>query len=554
MSNHDSEQRLYQEALSGKLSRRDLLKRAILLGLSPAVASYLAACAMPAPQATAPGGERAADSAPSGPRAGGTSVWAAESDPVSMNPITNSNFSSTQGFEHCYESLVGYDSDLNLVPALAERWETPDDTTYIFHLRRGVKWHDGSDFSADDVKYTFDIVLDPEGPAIWRNNFDAVESVEVVDSHTVKFTTRRPFPPLLGAFAILRSSAIIKRGAMEETNLDNEINGTGPYKLVRYLPQDVIELERNPDYWGNPLPYLEKVSFKILTEEDARVAGLRAGSIDYALLTPLGEQRLRNEQNLNIMSGPRVFLYVFVFNMLREPWSDVRVRQAISMAVDRDELIEKALFGTGTIAGPMPTGFGNWFVPPAELREKWYTPNLERARQLLDEAGVPEGQELDLLVAPFGGSDFYTNAAVVLKDQLEKIGITVNIRQVEVGVFVQEASLDGNWNYDMNINAFSPRHDPDGFVWARFYSENTFAVGYKNERVDELLVEARSTIDQAQRKALYDEAQRILLDESPMIWVGSDNIIEAVQNYVKGYTQSPFTRRDWGLKHTWLDK
>lgn len=553
MSERDSEERLFEEARSGKLSRRDLLKRALMLGMSPAVASFLAACAVPTTEAPASGEEPAVDSAPSGPRAGGSSVWAAESDPVSLNPITNSNFSSTQGFEHCYESLVAYDSDLNLVPALAESWETPDETTYIFNLRRGVKWHDGSDFTAEDVKYTFDIVLDPEGPAIWRNNFDAVTSVEIIDDHTVKFTTSAPFPPLLGAFAILRSSAIIKKGAMEETNLDNEINGTGPYKLIRYVPQDVIELERNPDYWGAPLPYLDSVSFKILTEEDARVAGLRAGSIDYALLTPLGEQRLRNEENLTVMSGPRVFLYVFIFNMLREPWSDVRVRQAISLAVNRDELIEKTLFGTGSIAGPMPTGFGDWYVPTDELREKWYTPDLERARQLLSEAGVPDGQEMDLLVAPFGGSDFYTNAAVVLKDQLAQIGIVVNIRQVEVGVFVQDASPDGNWNYDMNINAFSPRHDPDGFLWARFYSENTFAVGYSNERVDELLLEARTTIDQAQRKALYDEAQRILLDEAPMLWVGSDNIIEATQNYVKDYTQSPFTRRDWGLKHTWLD-
>jgi peptide/nickel transport system substrate-binding protein len=518
----------------------------------PAVLGLLAACAAPVAVPASEGA--AAPVGETGPRAGGESVWAAESDPVALNPITNSNFASTQGFEHCYESLTAYDSQLNIVPALAESWEQPDDLTYIFHLRRGVKWHDGSDFTAADVKYTFDIVLDPEGPAIWRSNFDQVESVEVIDDHTVQFTTKAPFPPLLGAFAILRSSAIIKQGAMESMNLDSEIIGTGPYKLVRYVPQDVIELEKFEDYWGAPRPYIDKVSFKILVEEDTRVAALRAGSVDYAFLTALGEQRLAGDPNIVLLKGPRTFLYVFIFNMQREPWNDVRVRQAISLATDRDELIEKALSGAGSISGPIPTGFGDWYIPTEELRDRWYTNDLDQARALLQEAGVAEGQVLDLLVTDFGGSGFYTGAAVVFKEQLARIGIDVQIRQVEQGVFIQEASPDGNFNYDMNINAFSPRHDPDGFVWARFYSQNPYAVGYKNERMDELLPAARSTLDREQRLALYREAQEILLDESPMIWVAVDNIVEGIQPYLKGYEQSPFTRRSWSLQHSWLDK
>jgi peptide/nickel transport system substrate-binding protein len=143
---------------------------------------------------------------------------------------------------------------------------------------------------------------------------------------------------------------------------------------------------------------------------------------------------------------------------------------------------------------------------------------------------------------------------VVWKEQLARIGIDVQIRQVEQGVFIQEASPDGNFNYDVNINAFSPRHDPDGFVWARFYSENPYAVGYHNERMDEILPAARSELDLEQRHALYREAQEILLDESPMIWVAVDNIVEALQPYVKGYEQSPFTRRSWSLQHSWLEK
>lgn len=552
MNGQDSHQRLQEDLRNQRISRRELFRRAALLGLGlPAVAQLLAACVTPA---AAPAASSDAASTASGPKAGGASIWAAESDPVALNPITNSNFASTQGFEHCYESLTAYDADLNIVPSLAESWEQPDDLTYIFHLRQGVKWHDGSDFSAEDVKYTFDIVLNPDGPAVWRNNFDQVAAVEIIDPYTVKFTTKAPFPPLLGAFAILRSSAIIKKGAMETMNLDSEIVGTGPYKLIQYIPQDVIELEKFADYWGAPLPYLDKVTFKILVDEDTRIAALRAGQVDYAFLTALGEQRLAGDQNLVLLKGPRTFLFVFVFNMLREPWSDVRVRQAISLATNRDELIEKALSGAGGISGPIPTGFGDWFIPVEELREKYYKEDLEKAKALLQEAGVSEGQKMDLLVTDFGGSGFYTGAGVVWKEQLARIGIDVQIRLVEQGVYIQEASPDGNWNYDVGINAFSPRHDPDGFVWARFFSENTYAVGYKNARMDEILPAARAELDSAKRHALYREAQEILLNESPMIWVAVDNIVEGLQPYVKDYKQSAFTRRSWSLKQVWLDK
>lgn len=551
MARLDPEQQLIEDALFGRISRRQLLKRAAALGMGLAALERLlplhapAAFAAPAPApAATPAGR---------PKPGGASVWASESDPVSMNPITNSAFQSTQGFEHSYESLTGYDSRMRVIPALAERWETPDDTTFIFHLRRGVKWHDGTDFTADDVKYTFDVVLDPRGPAIWRTNFDQVDRVEVVDRNTVRFLTKTPFPPLLGAFAILRSSAIIKRGAMEG-NLATQIVGTGPYRMLEYVPKSHVELVKNADYWGKPLPHIDRVTFKVLEEEDARVAGLRSRTLDYAFLTPVGEQRLRNQRNIVLTKSPRIFLFVFVPNMLRKPWSDVRVRQAINLTIDRQEMIDKALSGSGTISGPIATGFGNWFISPDELKRRWYRKDLDKAKRLLAEAGVREGQEMDFLVTPFGGAGFYTSAAVVLKDQLTKIGINVKIRQVETGVFIREASPAGNFNYDMQANAFTPRHDPDGFLWARFYSKNPFAAGYNNPKVDDLLLRARTTVDPAARKFMYDEVQRRLLEELPMFWIAVDNIVEGTQNYLKGYSQSPFTRRDFGLKNAWLDK
>jgi peptide/nickel transport system substrate-binding protein len=484
------------------------------------------------------------------PRAGGSSVWAAETDPVHLNPITNSNFSSTQGFEHCYESLTAFDSSLNIVPALAERWEIPNPTTYLFHLRRGVKFHDGSELGAEDVKYTFDIVLDPKGPAVWRGNFDQVEKVEVVDRHTVRFTTKAPFPPLLGAMAILRSSAIIPRGAMEKGKLETQVVGTGPYKLVEYVSKSHLKLRKNPDYWAKPLPYIDEVTFRILEEEDARIAGLRGGSLDYAFLTPEGVQRLRGEKSIVITSRPRTYLYAFVINRQRKPWSDVRVRQALSLACDRKEIVEKVFSGGATVAGPIPYGFGDWHLAAEELASR-YRPDIGRARALLKEAGVPEGQAVDLLVTPFNQN--FPGLAVVFAEQLKKIGLAAKIRQVEQGVFLKEVAPP-TFNYDIQANAYTARHDPDGYVYNGLHSKTPNAAGYSNPRLDEMLVKARTTIDVGLRKSLYRDIQRLLLDDAPNVWLCNDNVTEGLQSYVRGYTQSAYTYRGWGLKHAWLDR
>jgi peptide/nickel transport system substrate-binding protein len=518
------------------LSRRQWLASAAALGIATVAAR-------PEPAwAQLPGGS---------PKPGGTSVWAAETDPVALNPITNSNFSSTQGFEHCYESLTAFDAKAQIVPALAERWDTPNPTTYVFHLRPGVRFHDGSEFTAEDVKYTFDIVLDPKGPAFWRGNFDQVDKVDVVDRHTVRFVTKAPFPPLLGALAILRSSAIIPKGAMEKLKLETQVVGTGPYRLVEYVPKSHVKLRKNADYWGKPLPYLDEVTFRILEEEDARVAGLRAGSLDYGFLTPEGIQRLRGDARIVVTSRPRTYLYAFVINRQRKPWSDPRARQALSLATDRQEIIEKVFSGGATMAGPIPFGFGDWYLTAEELQAKWYKPDLAKARALLKEAGVPDGHTIDLLVTPFNQN--FPGLAVVFADQLKRIGLNATIRQVEQGVFLKEVQPP-TFNYDIQANAYTARHDPDGYVYNGFHSQTRNAAGYANPKVDELLTRARTTIDRAQRKAMYREIQQALLDDAPNVWIGNDNVTEGLQRYVKGYEQSPYTYRAWGLKHAWLDK
>jgi peptide/nickel transport system substrate-binding protein len=545
MAKVDTVQQLKVALGAGRISRREFARRAGMLGVSSsAIAAFLGGRA---------GGVAAAPARQDQPVAGGTTVWAAESDPVSLDPIVDSGFAATQAFEHSYESLTGYDSQLNIVPALAESWEQPDDLTTIFHLRQGVKWHDGSDFTAEDVKYTFDFVIDQDGPAGWRANFNQVKQIEIVDPATVKFVTDTPFPGLLGALAILRSSMVLKQGAIESTDLKTTLNGTGPYKLVEYVPKDFIRYEKNPDFWGAPLPYIDEVTFKILEDEESRIAGLRGGTLDYALLSPDGQLRLEGEDGITITSAPRCYLYILQCNPRRPQWYHPSVRKALALAIDRNEISDKVFSGGLHISGPIPQGFGDWWLPEDELTSTWYTNDLEQARALLAEGGIAEGTELDFVVTAF--NQYFPGLAVVVADQLKRIGIEVKIRQLETGVFITETSEEGGFNFDMQPNAFTPRHDPDGFLY-RFHSAqmtNAYdGVTLKSPELDALLDAGRTTIDHTARKESYDAAQRLLLDLAPMVWIGNDSVIEGVRDRVQGYTQSPFTRRDWGLKHAWL--
>jgi peptide/nickel transport system substrate-binding protein len=208
---------------------------------------------------------------PGTPKRGGTLIAAQEVDPVSLDPHTNSNFSALQGYEQIYESLTGYDEKTNLVPALAERWEiTNGGKTYTFHLRPNVKFHNGQTMTAEDVKYSVERILDPKTASPWRNWLDPIKDMKIVDAGTIQMHLDAPYPALLGSFAGMRASAIIPKGLAERENLKIKAVGTGPFKLVEYVPQDHITYARNPDYWDKPLPYLDGLVLKVLTEENAR--------------------------------------------------------------------------------------------------------------------------------------------------------------------------------------------------------------------------------------------------------------------------------------------
>ncbi len=510
------------------------LTRRQVLGFGAGGAAWLAA--------------RRADSAQARPRQGGHLVVAQELDPISLDNHTTANYSSVQAVEHIIESLTQFDDKMSVGPALAESWKIPDPVTYLFTLRKGVAWHDGSEFTADDVVAWWERIADPATAAPYKSWFVAIDRVQAVDKHTLKMTLKNPFGPLLASFAALRGSGIIPKAlAQERKNLGARAVGTGPFKLSRFVPYDHLHYVRNEKYWDTGLPHVNEMTFKVMVEEDARVAALRAGQIHYAYLTGEGAARLKEERNVTVLRSPKAWLVIHVMNSTRKPFSDKRVRQAISLAVDRQEVLQKAVFGEGSLSGPVPTGHTDWYIPVDKLP---YKQDPARAKQLLAEAGYPNGFETTIKASPQYPE--FVNASVVLQSQLKRIGINAKIIQLEWGQFIKETFTQRPMDYDMKVTAWTFYPDPHHYLYNWWHSKSPSNQDFKNADLDAILEKAMASTDRDERKRLYFQAQQILLDEAPQIIWYTGNNVEAVRNEVKGYFQS-YTGRRIAFKRTWLE-
>ncbi len=311
---------------AARLSRRGLLAGGLALGGGIVGARALASGGLVVPAWAATSGQ---------PRRGGTLVVGQDVDPVSLDPHTNSNFSALIGYEHIYESLTGYDEKTSIVPALAEKWEISNGgKTYVFRLRADVKFHNGQTMTAEDVKYSIDRVIDPKTASPWRSWFDSIQQIKVVEPLTVQINLKEPYPGLLGSFAGMRASGIMPRGLADRENLKIKAIGTGPFKLIEFVPQDHITYARHQDYWDKPLPYLDGMTFKILTEENTRLAALRAGQIQHTPITAQGEAQLKGAPGITVLRSPNAWVSLHYINVSRKPLNDARVRKAIRMAVD----------------------------------------------------------------------------------------------------------------------------------------------------------------------------------------------------------------------------
>jgi len=479
---------------------------------------------------------------------GGTLV-AAWANPVGLDPHATSAYFSYQTLQQVLDTLVDFDDDQNLVPALAESYSVSDDgLLWTFELRDDVKFSNGRPFTADDVKYTYDRMLDPETASgnAWR--LGAVESIDVVDDYTVTFTLGSPNTGFLGKLASGAPVGIIAHESVEDGTIDTAPIGTGPFRIADYQPGTLVLLERNEHHWrsdenGTQLPYLDTIEMRIIPDDSVKRSALVSGDVDWSLTVPpqsLDELDARDDVVIDRSAAPAYF-YIGV-NTEREPLGDVRVRQAISYALDRGQITEAATFGTGVpTQDPIPS-VSAWAYDYAP-----YEQDLDKARALLAEAGVADGFEMTIM--PTTEYDETIRSAQVIQAQLAPLGIDVNIDTRE---WADWLDTQGQGNFDTFVCSWNVLLDPDDFYYAQHKTGEVFNfTGYSNPTVDELLAEGRLVSDFGERYEIYEQVNRQIVDAAVYIYLYNPGNIQAYRNNVHGYT----ARGDQTIRfvRTWLD-
>jgi peptide/nickel transport system substrate-binding protein len=555
----------HKKARAGKeevaISRREFLKGAAVVG-GVAVASVVVAACSPAPT-TAPAANTPAAAAATpvpaataqaSPKKGGVLTWGLDVAFGNLIPFGNISQGQVNGTEMLYDSLVEWDKDLLVKPALAETWETPDDKTWIWHLRKGVKWHDGTEVTADDVKYSIELQKTPPAPGIVTSYYPKIASVDVVDKYTAKFNMTGPDPTVLGYLAWSRFSRIIPKGFYDKSNPLTTGIGTGPFKLKEYVDNDREVMDRNPDFWKPGKPYLDGLTYKILTDETARVAALRAGQIDGCIVTADTARSLKNDPNITIYKGPTSSPKVLQFTLKGDgkPWNKKEVRQAMSKAINRQEIIDKVFSGEALLTGPVPPGYGDWFIKPEELAAGPFKLDIDGAKKLMATAGYPNGFEITLnaISAPA----FYTNIAEIVKEHLKQIGITVKVVPEELAVIAKRVG-DGTFDFlatGRGMRADVTQHIVD-FGRPDQGSAKFWFPGWKNDELSKTFEQLAINLDQPSRHTQARRIQDLILEEAPHIYLVQDYAFHAVRNYVKGDYVS-FTTFLVPLREVWLDK
>jgi len=472
-----------------------------------------------------------------------TLTIASGTDIENMNIHVVTSSPSFSVLEHIYESLFQMTPEGELVPVLAESIEAVEETVYVVKLREGITFTDGEPFNAEAAKANIEWVLDPENGAAFAFLLQVGGedvAVEVIDEYTLQMTTAIPFAPLPahlshGAFAMV-SPALLAEGA--DAMASNAI-GTGPYMLETWDRAEQVVLTRNDNYWGDA-PEIGSLVFKVVPEAGARIIEVQSGTVDVAVRIPPADiAQLEADPNVNIEITPGLRTIYIFFNVTQPPFDDVRVRQAVNYAVDKDA-IAASLFDGAALVSEAPFAPGIFGYSTQEP----YARDLDKARELLDEAGVEEGATLVL----YHPTERYPQDALVadaVRAQLAEVGLDVELRTLEwpqYVPFVRQPLEDNTVQFAM-LGWGVPTMDADYALFALFHSSSHppgfNGAFYDNPEVDELLEFARSTLDQEERQAAYAEAIEIIWEDAPWLFLYSTIQVTAVRSDVEGFVVHP---------------
>lgn len=486
---------------------------------------------------------------PKSPKPGGVLIAARAADMKGLDPHKQTAFSSFRVLEHIYDPLLALDKDMNVIPNLAKSWEWSDEgKTLTMKLVEGVKFHNGDPMTSADVKASFERILNEETGAAARSFFTSIESIETGDDATVVFKLSAANSAILAAMTNPNSAIVSKKALESGWDPANEAIGTGAFKLAKWEADNVVTLEKNPDFWIPGLPYLDGIEFRTIPDEASILAGLRAGTLDWALINNprVGITAGAGNSTLNVSTAPALAYHVLQLNAKRPMFEDIKVRQALACAIDRQQVLDTASLGEGTVTGPATPPF--YRIDTNELF--CFQKDIEKAKSLLQEAGNPEVKFT--IIAAADEPPTAISEAQNIQAQLAEIGVTAEIETLELGVYV-DRWLKGDFDAAVALNGGNP--DPHNMFFRYWHSTGNLnsVANYSSPEIDELLGQGQALTDPAERKAVYDQVQKLLAEAAPWIWLYVGNEYRIMQPYVQNYTSMPNGQTIY-LRETWLDK
>lgn len=528
-------------------------------GLTPSAASTTAAAATTAAAGatTAATGAGAANPGigtepavvPAG-KTGGILKYGLSSDPSGLDPEIHTGAAPAIIKTLVYDTLVRLAADGKPLPWLATGWDSSDPKNYTFHLRSGVKWHDGSDFTAADVKFSFERIGKKETGATRYPDFSNVDSISTPDPLTVKVTLKQADASFLAVLADVTSSIVSKKFVEGGGDLKTKMMGTGAFTFESRESGVKIELKKNPNFWIKGQPYLDGISFIMYPDDRARLSALQSGAVDFADYIPWRSyDEIGSGGSFTMYSKPATDSAVY-FNTTKPPFDNVKMRQAVAMAIDPAAIAKAVFFGH---AVPLTAGFLVPGTSYAEGQTMPYSFDTAKAKALVQEAGY-NGQEIELVTT--STYDFLQQSAEIIQNELTAIGLKVKINSVDFTVFGQKFNSKA---FNMLTSSFSaaipdPNYMNQLFAKGSLYQNRT---GFADTKMDDLLSQGRSAPNEAARLPIYRELNQYALTQLPIIPLVLREEGEAGANYVKNYVRygsGVYVETNRSLLTVWMDK
>ena len=453
--------------------------------------------------------------------------------PWSLDPVMAIDVQTLQFGITMYDTLLKYDVDQRLFPHLAKSIpQSLNEKTLVCELRDNVKFHNGRPLTADDIKYNFEWIMNPDNKSPISKDLESIEKIEPLSKHKFNIILKRPYAPILEKLATLFK--IVSREAREKMGKEfgvNPINGgTGPYRFVEYKKDNYIKVEKFDGYFMGGYPKIDEVIFRIIPEDATRIINLRTNTVDVISDFPVKDyERLKKTKGVEVGTVAGFEIEHIYFNNKNEPFSNKYLRLAVSHAIDRQVLIDQVFYGLGTNTFGGPISAGSSFFNP-QVKELMYF-DKQKAREYLKMAGKPNGFEFTLIMTD---EERFKNQGIIIQSQLKDVGIKLNLSPMEKTAFFDKVR---RFNYDAGLEDWlNLSVDRDTYLYWNYHSEGAYNwCGYTNPEIDQLLDASRGQYNLKERKKLFMKIQSILTQEQPMVWLSYRNNQEAWGNYVKNY-------------------